>query len=76
MGSRQNEKGNNTSIKAGLKEGYRRTTFIIKDDIAYKLNCISSYEDEFLNTIVNEVLEAYITRWEKRNHEIIMKKNR
>jgi hypothetical protein len=62
------EVGNNiSSTKRGLREGYDRVTFIVKDEVAYKLNCIASIEDVFLKEVVNSALENFITSWEKKN---------
>jgi len=55
------------STKRGLKEGYNRVTFIVKDETIYELDCISSFDRAFLKDLVNEALEVYITEWKKRN---------
>jgi hypothetical protein len=62
------------STKRGLKEGYDRVTFIVKDEVAYKLNCIASVEDVFLKEIVNNALEAFISDWEKKNGKLKLKR--
>jgi hypothetical protein len=58
------------SSRRGLKDGYERVTFIVKEDISYKLNCIASIEDVFLKEIVNSALEAFISEWEKKNGKV------
>lgn len=58
------------STKRGLKEGYNRVTFIVKEEIAYKLNCIASLDDVFLKEVVNIALETYVSEWEKKNSKI------
>jgi hypothetical protein len=65
-----------SSTKRGLQEGYDRVTFIVKDETAYKLNCIASIDDVFLKEVVNQALEEYVTGWEKANHKIPKKKNK
>jgi len=77
----QQRKNDNTnaevsSTKRGLKEGYDRVTFIVKEDTAYKLNCIASYEDAFLKDIVNDALDAYVSEWEKNNTKIVRRKKK
>lgn len=69
MKSNSSRQGNYeiSSSKRGLQEGYGRVTFIIKDEIAYKLKCIASIDDIFLKDIVNEVFGKFITEWEKKN---------
>jgi len=62
------------STKRGLQEGYNRVTFLVKDDLAYKLNCIASIDDIFLKEVVNEALEKYILTWETKNRKIPIKK--
>ena len=64
------------STKRGLQEGYNRVTFIVKDDFAYKLNCIASIDDVFLKEVVNEALENYIVAWEAANKKIPNKKQK
>lgn len=59
-----------SSTKRGLKEGFDRVTFIVRDEIAYKLNCIASLDDVYVKDIVNEVLGAYVLQWEKANNKI------
>lgn len=58
------------STKKGLKDGYDRVTFIVRDEVAYKLNCIASIEDVFLKEIVNTALGAFVDDWEKKNGKI------
>jgi hypothetical protein len=65
-----------SSTKRGLKEGYDRVTFIVKEGTTYKLNCIASIEDVFLKEIVNEALGLYVSDWEKKNHKIELKKRK
>lgn len=55
------------STKRGLKEGYNRVTFIVKEETIYELDCISSFDQTFLKTLVNQALEEYIAQWKKRN---------
>lgn len=55
------------STKRGLKAGYNRVTFIVKEETIYELDCISSFDQTFLKSIVNEALEAYIADWKKKN---------
>jgi hypothetical protein len=55
------------STKRGLKEGYNRVTFIVREEITYELNCISSFEQAFLKDVVNQALEAYVAEWKKNN---------
>lgn len=64
------------STKRGLKEGYNRVTFIVKEDIAYKLNCIASLDDVFLKEVVNSALESYVLEWEKKNSKISNRKRK
>lgn len=59
-----------SSTKRGLKPGYDRVTFIIRDDIAYRLNCIASIEDVFIKEVVNDALESFIKSWENKNGTI------
>lgn len=69
--SRNINGGNNvSSTKRGLKEGYDRVTFIVKEETAYKLNCIASIEDAFLKEVVNTALEAFVSEWEKKNGKV------
>ena len=65
-----------SSTKRGLQEGYDRVTFIVKEDTAYKLNCIASIEDVFLKEVVNEALENYIVAWEAANKKMPNKKRK
>lgn len=65
-----------SSAKKGLKQGFERVTFIIKEGIAYKLNCIASIEDVFLKEVVNFALENYVTEWEKINGKIKNKRKK
>ncbi|MGN6194988.1 MAG: hypothetical protein ACTHOB_08615 [Ginsengibacter sp.] len=65
-----------SSTKRGLQEGYDRVTFIVKEETAYKLNCIASIEDVFLKEVVNEALEKYVFAWEKSNSKIAKKKKK
>lgn len=58
------------SSKRGLKDNYSRVTFIVKEQTAYKLNCIASFEDVFLKELVNGALEKFILDWEKRNFKV------
>ena len=55
------------STKKGLKDGYNRVTFIVKEEVAYKLSCIASIDEIFLKDVVNQALEAYVSEWEKKN---------
>jgi len=55
------------STKRGLKEGYNRVTFIVKEETIYELDCISSFDQTFLKNLVNEALEAYIAEWKRKN---------
>ena len=61
---------NISSTKRGLKDGYDRVTFIVKDEIAYKLNCIASMEDIFLKDVVNTAFESFVNEWEKKNGKL------
>ncbi len=58
------------STKRGLQEGYDRVTFIIKDEIAYKLNCIASIDDLYLKDVVNDALGKFISEWERKNGKV------
>ena len=58
------------STKRGLQKEYNRVTFIIKDEIAYKLNCIASIDDVYLKEIVNVALGKYIKEWETVNGKV------
>ncbi len=58
------------STKRGLQEGYDRVTFIIKDEIAYKLNCISSIDDVYLKDVVNTALGKFVDEWERKNGKL------
>lgn len=71
-----NKSRNVPSTKRGLQEGYNRVTFIVKDDLAYKLNCIASIDDVYLKEVVNEALEKYILTWEFANKKIPIKKHK
>lgn len=64
------------STKRGLQEGYNRVTFIIKDEIAYKLNCIASIDDVYLKEIVNEALGQFVGDWETKNGKVGKQKKR
>lgn len=64
------------STKRGLKPGYDRVTFIVKEETAYKLNCIASIEDLFLKDVVNSALETFINDWEKKNGKVVRPKNK
>ncbi len=55
------------STKRGLKEGYNRVTFIVKEETIYELDCISSFDQTFLKDLVNQALENYIAEWKKKN---------
>lgn len=64
------------STKRGLQPGYTRATFIVKEELAYKLNCIASMDDVFLKDTVNEALEKYVADWEKANTKIVKRKKK
>lgn len=68
--SKNTQVTNVSSTKRGLKEGYDRVTFIVKDEIAYKLNCIASMEDIFLKEVVNSAFESFVGEWEKKNGKL------
>lgn len=55
------------STKRGLKEGYNRATFIVKEETIYELDCISSFDQTFLKDLVNQALEIYVAEWKKKN---------
>jgi hypothetical protein len=59
-----------SSTKRGLQEGYDRVTYIIKDETAYKLNCIASIDNLYLKDVVNEALSQFIDEWEKKNGKV------
>ncbi len=54
------------STKRGLKEGYDRVTFIVKEETIYKLGIIAKIDEVFLKEVVNDALEAYVSGWEKK----------
>lgn len=54
------------STKRGLKDGYDRVTFIVKEETIYKLGIIAKIDEVFLKNVVNDALETYVTGWEKK----------
>lgn len=72
-----NSKGelNTPSTKRGLQKGYDRVTFIVKDEIAYKLNCIASIDDVYIKDVVNTALGKFIDEWEKKNGKLNKQKS-
>jgi hypothetical protein len=55
------------STKRGLKEGYDRVTFIVKEETIYKLAIIAKVDEVFLKEVVNNALETYVAGWEKKH---------
>jgi predicted transcriptional regulator len=47
-----------------------RTSFIISPVVSKKLNWIAFHSDRDKTSIVDEALNDYITRWEKKNGNI------
>ncbi len=59
-----------SSTKAGLQDGYDRTTFIVKEQSVKKLKVIAIKENLFLKDVVNKALDQYINSWERRKGEL------
>jgi len=65
--------GNTPSSKQGLKPGFDRVTFIVKDEVAFGLKFIKTMEGGYIKDLVNDALEKFIREWEKDNGQIPQK---
>lgn len=54
----------------GTKEKETRATFIVNEDLLEKLKSLAYWDRVLIKDIVNNALEDYISRHEKKNGEI------
>jgi hypothetical protein len=59
-----------SSIKAGLKEGETRATFILNEANVEKIKAIAYWNRRAIKDVFNEALEKFIEKYENANGEI------
>lgn len=58
------------SSQEGIKEGYTRATFIVKEALLDKLKAIAYWDRALIKDMTGTALEDYIARYEKKHGSI------
>lgn len=68
--ARLSKRGRPKGRKNGKPHRQHRATFIVDEGVTRKIKYIALMETRTYTEVVDEALQAYITRWEKKNGEI------
>ena len=58
--SKRNTQSKSKTTKQGLKEGWARATFIVREDYIDKLKAVAYWDRKQIKEVINEALTAYL----------------